>query len=100
MKAQVRGFHGTSLGSPEHVLACVKHFAGYGAADDGRDYDSAYLSDDQSCNVYLPPFHGALQASVGSFMSAYVDLNDVPATRNRFLMRNVLPAPGDFRALS
>ena len=73
-RAQVRGFQGPSLGTPEHVLACVKHLAGYGAAEGGRDYDSSYLSDSQLWNVYLPPFHAALQAGVGSLMSAYMDL--------------------------
>lgn len=88
--AQVRGFQGPYLGSPGHVLATMKHYAGYGAADGGRDYDSSYLSDSQLWNVYLPPFHAAVQAGVGSAMSAYMDLNDVPASGNKFLLREVL----------
>ena len=55
-------------------------FAGYGAAEGGRDYDGSYISDAQLQNVYLPPFHAAVKAGVGSAMSAYMDLNDVPAT--------------------
>jgi beta-glucosidase len=89
-RAQVRGFQGSNLAAPDRMLACAKHFAGYGAADGGRDYDSAFISDSQMWNVYLPPFHAALEAGVGTFMSAYMDLNDVPATANKFLLQDVL----------
>ena len=95
-QAQVRGFQGAELGSPGHVLACAKHFAGYGAADGGRDYDSAYVPETLMRNVYLPPFRAALEAGVGTFMSAYMDLNDVPATGNRFLLDQVLRREWDF----
>jgi beta-glucosidase len=88
--AQVRGFQGDTIGSPGHILACVKHFAGYGAALGGRDYEESNISDDQLWNVYFPPFHAALNAGAGSLMSAYMDLNDVPATGNRFLLHDVL----------
>jgi beta-glucosidase len=88
--AQVRGFQGDRIGSPEHLLACVKHFAGYGAAEGGRDYDASNISDAQLWNVYLPPFKAAVDAGVGSVMSAYMDLNDVPATGNRWLLWDVL----------
>jgi len=88
--AQVRGFQGPSIGSPDHVVACAKHFAGYGAADGGRDYDPVYLPESQLRNVYFPPFEAAVKAGVGTFMSAYMDLNDVPASGNRFLLRDVL----------
>jgi beta-glucosidase len=88
--AQVRGFQGPSIGSPDHVVACAKHFAGYGASEGGRDYDPVYLSESQLRNVYFPPFDAAVKAGVGTFMSAYMDLNDVPATGNRFLLRDVL----------
>ncbi len=88
--AQVRGFQGPYIGAPEGVVACAKHFAGYGAADGGRDYDPVYLPEGQLRNVYFPPFEAAVKAGVGSFMSAYMDLNDVPASGNRFLLRQVL----------
>src|SRR5271157_1686834 len=81
-KAQVRGFQGPELGTPGHVLGCVKHFAAYGAADGGRDYDSSFVPDDLLWNVYFPPFKAAIDAGVGSLMSAYMDLNEVPATGN------------------
>ena len=89
-EAQVRGFQGDAIGSADHILACVKHFAGYGAAEGGRDYDSVNISDEQLWNVYLPPFHSAVRAGVGSVMSAYMDMNGVPATGNRFLLHDVL----------
>jgi beta-glucosidase len=95
--AHVRGFQGQELGAPDHVIACAKHFAGYGAADGGRDYDPVYLSETQLRNVYLPPFHAAARAGVATFMSAYMDLNDVPATGNGFLMRNVLRDEWNFQ---
>lgn len=94
--AQVRGFQGTDPSAPGRLLACVKHFAGYGAADGGRDYDSSYLSDAELYNVYFPPFKAAVDAGVGSVMSAYMDLNDVPATGNAFLLREVLRKQWNF----
>jgi beta-glucosidase len=95
--AQVRGFQGPYLGAPDRVLACAKHFAGYGAADGGRDYDPVYLPEGLLRNVYLPPFRAAVNAGVGSVMSAYMDLNDVPATANRFLLQEVLRKEWGFR---
>src|SRR6202034_2885159 len=64
-RAQVRGFQGESLG-PGSVLVCVKHFAGYGAAEGGRDYDSSYIPEVLLRNVYFPPFHAAVDQGVGS----------------------------------
>ena len=88
-RAQVRGFQGETLG-PESVLTCVKHFAGYGAGEGGRDYDSAYIPEGLFRNVYLPPFRAAAEAGAASFMSAYMTLDDVPATGNRWLLTDLL----------
>ncbi|HZL28997.1 MAG TPA: beta-glucosidase BglX [Acidobacteriaceae bacterium] len=88
--ARVDGFQGPRAGAPHHILACAKHFAGYGAAVGGRDYDASYLSDTELENVYLPPFHAAVNAGVACIMSAYMDLNDVPASGNRWLLHDVL----------
>ena len=88
--AQVRGFQGDDITDSERVLACAKHFAGYGYSEGGRDYDPVYLSESQLRNIVLPPFKAAVDAGVETFMSAYMDLNDVPATGNRFLLRKVL----------
>jgi beta-glucosidase len=96
-EAQIRGFQGSSLSDPESILACVKHFAGYGAAVGGRDYDSSDISDEQLWNIYFPPFHAAIQAGSGSLMSAYMDLNGVPATGNRWLLHDVLREQWGFR---
>ncbi len=95
--AQVRGFQGETIGAPERLLACVKHFAGYGAAEGGRDYDASNISESQMQNIYLPPFKAAVDANVGSVMSAYMDLNDVPATGNRWLMQDVLRKDWNFK---
>ena len=89
-RAQVLGFQGPQLGAPDRVLACAKHFAGYGAADGGRDYDSSYIPEEQMWNTYLVPFKAAADAGVATFMSAYMDLNDIPATGNRWLLHDVL----------
>jgi beta-glucosidase len=88
--AQVRGFQGPYLGAPDHVLACAKHFGAYGASEGGRDYDPVYVPEGRLRNVYFPPFLAAVKAGVGSFMSAYMDLNDVPAGANRWLLTEVL----------
>lgn len=95
--AQVRGFQGPDIAAPDRLLACMKHFAGYGASEAGRDYDSAHLSDSELHNVHLPPFKAAVQAGVGSAMSAYMNLNDVPATANKFLLQDTLRRDWGFR---
>ncbi len=95
--AQVRGFQGPYPGAIDHVIACAKHFAGYGAADGGRDYDPVYLSEAQLRNVYFPPFEAAVKAGVGTFMSAYMDLNNVPASGNHFLLHDVLRGEWGFK---
>jgi beta-glucosidase len=95
--AQVRGFQGEDPSGPGRLLACMKHFAGYGAGTGGRDYDSAYISDAELYNVYLPPFKAAVDAGVGSAMSAYMNLNDVPATGNAFLLSDVLRKQWGFK---
>jgi beta-glucosidase len=81
--AQVRGFQ-------RHIIAGPKHFGGYGAALGGRDYDEANLSDYELWNVYFPPFQAAIEAGAGNVMTAYMDLNGVPATASRWLFTEVL----------
>jgi beta-glucosidase len=88
--AQVRGFQGTAIGSQEHIIAGPKHFVGYGASMGGRDYDEVNLSDSELWNVYLPPFQAAIEAGAGNVMTAYMGLNGVPATGNRWLFTEVL----------
>ncbi|WP_420174624.1 glycoside hydrolase family 3 N-terminal domain-containing protein [Luteococcus sp. OSA5] len=92
--AQVRGFQGEfdeqGRLDDSHVLAGPKHLAGYGAATGGRDYEDSDISDNELWNVYLPPFHAAVKAGAANIMSAYMDLNGVPATGNRWLLTEVL----------
>lgn len=97
--AQVRGFQGDYIGAPDHVLASVKHFAGYGAAEGGRDYDDADISDELLQNLYLPPFHAAVKAGAATIMSAYMNLNGVPATGNVWLLQNVLRKQWGFKGI-
>lgn len=89
-RAQVRGFQGAAIGAPGHIISGPKHFAGYAAAEGGRDYDSVYISDSQLYNVILPPFAAAVEAGAGNIMSAYMDLNDIPAVGNKWLLTTVL----------
>jgi beta-glucosidase len=88
--AQVRGFQGPFIGSPGHVVAGPKHFAGYGASLGGRDYDEVNLSESELWNVYFPPFAAAVKAGAGNVMSCYMGLNGVPCAGNRWLLTDVL----------
>ena len=95
--AQVRGFQGPAIGTPGHVIVSVKHFAGYGAAPGGRDYEDVDISEQLLRNVYLPPFHAAVDAGAATIMSAYMDLNSVPASANTWLLRDVLRKEWGFK---
>jgi beta-glucosidase len=95
-RAQVRGFQGTS-DNPHFFMATLKHFAGYGAAEGGRDYDAVYLSEERIQNVYLPPFRAGVEAGAASVMSAYMDLNDVPASGNVHLLQDILRKELNFK---
>ncbi len=88
--AQVRGFQGADIGQRDRIIAGPKHFAGYGAALGGRDYDEVNLSDAQLWNTYFPPFNAAVEAGAGNVMTAYMDLNGVPASATRWLFTEVL----------
>lgn len=98
-KARVEGFQGESLDNPESVLACAKHFVGYGAPEGGRDYNTVDMSLQTLHDVYLPPFKAAAEAGVGSFMSAFNDLNGVPCTANKYLLTDVLRGNYGFNGL-
>jgi beta-glucosidase len=97
--AQVKGFQGSGPIDEKHVVATMKHFAGYGASLGGRDHDDVNLSESQLRNVYLKPFQAAAKAGIGVVMSGYIDLNDVPATGNRWLLTDVLRNEWGFRGL-
>jgi beta-glucosidase len=89
-RAQVLGFQGRDYGAAGKVVACVKHFAGYGAAEAGRDYNTTDIPERTLREIYLPPFKAALDAGAGTVMSAFNDLNGVPATANPFTLTAVL----------
>ncbi|WP_105103759.1 beta-glucosidase BglX [Microbulbifer pacificus] len=88
--AMVRGFQSDDLANPTSLAACGKHFAGYGAAEGGRDYNSAYIPERLLRDIYLPPFKAGIDAGMQSIMSTYSTLNDVPGTGNPFLFRQIL----------
>lgn len=88
--AMVRGFQGASLDDPSSLAACAKHFAGYGASESGRDYNTTNLPENELRNVHLPPFRAAVEAGVASLMTSFSDIDGVPATANSFLLRDVL----------
>lgn len=88
--ATIEGFQGNDLSAPGAVAACAKHFAGYGAAESGRDYAATYIPENELRNVYLRPFKAAVDAGVATFMTSFSDVNGVPATANEFLLRTVL----------
>ena len=88
--AMVRGFQGASLEAPDAIAACAKHYVGYGAAEGGRDYNTTSIPEPELRNVYLRAFHAAAGAGAATFMSAFNDLNGVPASGNAFTLRQVL----------
>jgi beta-glucosidase len=95
-RARVRGFQGNGPGSLDAVMACAKHFAAYGAAIGGRDYNSVDMSLRTLWEVYLPPFKAALDAGAATFMNSFNDLNGTPATANSYLLRDVLKGQWQF----
>ena len=96
-KAYVNGFQGEDLSASNTLIACAKHFVGYGAALAGRDYNTVNMGQDQLRNVYLPPFKAAVDAGVESFMTAFNELNGVPSTGNKFIFRDILRDEWGFR---
>ncbi len=94
--ARVKGFQG-KLGDLNSVMACTKHFAAYGAAIGGREYNSVDLSDRMLWEVYLPPFKAALDAGAATFMNAFNDINGIPATANRHIQRDILKGKWNFK---
>jgi beta-glucosidase len=95
--ARVKGFQGRGLGSLDAVMACAKHFAAYGAATGGRDYNSVDMSLRTLWEIYLPPFKAALDAGAATFMNSFNDLNGTPASGNRYLQRDILKGKWGFK---
>jgi beta-glucosidase len=96
-QAYVRGYQGKSLGDPTSILACVKHFVGYGAAEAGREYNTTEIPERLLRQVYLAPFRAALEAGAATFMSGFNSLNEVPASANAFTLTQILRKEWGFR---
>jgi beta-glucosidase len=94
--AMVKGFQGDDLSDPTSLAACVKHYAGYGAAEGGRDYNSTYIPEPLLRDIYLPSFEAAAKAGAATFMSSFNELNGIPATGNYFLLTEVLKNEWNF----
>ena len=88
--AKVRGFQGKDMSDPDSVVACAKHYVAYGAVEGGRDYNTVDISEQLLREVYLPPFRAAVDAGSGTLMSAFQDLNGVPASANRHTLTDIL----------
>jgi beta-glucosidase len=97
--AYVRGYQGTRLDAPDSIAACAKHFVGYGAAEGGRDYNTTEISEHTLRQIYLPPFHAAVDAGAATIMSAFNSINGVPASANPFTLRQVLREEWGFRGV-
>ena len=95
-KAMVKGYQG-DLSKNNNIMACVKHYTLYGAAEAGRDYNTTDMSLTRMFNEYLPPYKGAVDAGAGSVMASFNDINGVPATANKFLMTDVLRKQWGFK---
>lgn len=89
-RAMVKGYQGNNLADNNTMLACVKHFALYGAAESGRDYNTVDMSHIKMFNQYFPPYKAAVDAGVGSVMSSFNDVDGIPATGNKWLLTDVL----------
>jgi beta-glucosidase len=95
--ARVKGFQGKGLGNTDAIMACAKHFAAYGAAIGGRDYNSVDMSLTTLWNIYLPPFKAAADAGAATFMNSFNTLNGIPATGNKYLQRDILKGKWNFK---
>jgi beta-glucosidase len=96
-RAMVKGYQGTNLADKTTLMACVKHFALYGAADGGRDYNTTDMSRLKMYETYLPPYKAAIDAGAGSIMSSFNEIDGVPATVNRWLMTDLLRKEWGFK---
>jgi beta-glucosidase len=98
-RAYVLGYQGEQLNAPDSVAACPKHLVGYGAAEGGRDYNSVEISEHTLREFYLPPFHAAIDAGAATIMTAFNSLNGVPASANRFIIKQILRKEWGFQGL-
>ncbi|HEY5227840.1 MAG TPA: glycoside hydrolase family 3 N-terminal domain-containing protein [Opitutaceae bacterium] len=98
-RAYVRGYQGSRLDEPSSIVACAKHFVGYGAVEGGRDYNSTEISEHTLREIYLPPFHAAVDEGVGTVMAAFNAINGVPSSANSFTLTHILRDEWNFQGL-
>lgn len=98
-KAMVKGYQGDNLKDPKTMLACVKHFALYGASEAGRDYNTVDMSHLRMYNEYFPPYKAAIEAGVGSIMTSFNEIDGIPATGNKWLLTDVLRKEWGFKGM-
>ncbi len=96
-KAMVKGYQGDDFSKNTNIMACVKHYANYGAAEAGRDYNTTDMSRIRMFNEYLPPYKAAVDAGAGSVMASFNEVDGIPATANKFLLSDVLRKQWGFK---
>lgn len=99
-KAMVKGYQGNDLSKDNTLMACVKHFALYGAAEGGRDYNTTDMSRIKMYNEYLPPYKAAVDAGVGSIMTSFNEVDGIPATGNKWLLTDLLRKQWGFKGIA
>src|SRR5215217_227485 len=99
-KAMVKGYQGDDLSKDNTIMACVKHYALYGAAEAGRDYNTTDMSRVRMYNEYFPPYKAAIDAGAGSVMSTFNEIDGIPATGNKYLMTDVLRKQWGFKGFT
>lgn len=97
--AMIKGYQGDDLSDPSSMAACAKHFAAYGAAESGRDYNTTWVPEQLLRDVYLPPFKSAVDAGAETFMCSFNDINGVPSSGNKYLLKDILRDEWGFNGL-
>ncbi|MEG9327333.1 beta-glucosidase BglX [Salinimicrobium catena] len=95
--AKIKGYQGEDLADPKTIAATAKHFAGYGLAEAGRDYNTVHLGENELHNTVLPPFKAAANAGVATFMNSFNDLDGTPATGSKYLQRDILKGAWEWK---
>lgn len=99
-KAQVQGYQGENFAEKDSMMACMKHFIGYGAAEGGRDYNTTEISDTTLRNIYAVPFKSGIEAGTASIMSSFNTINNIPVTANKKILKNLLRDELNFNGIT
>lgn len=97
--AMVKGYQGDDLSRPDALAACAKHFAGYGACESGKDYNTTWIPEVQLRDTYLPPFEAVAKAGAATFMCSFNDICGIPSSGNEYLLRHILRDEWGFRGV-